>query len=195
MNNIIETWAQGYFVDQPQYRHWSAEAKADANCEEARNVRPSPTGNAICRTSHPDAAEWIAQRLNLAAKLEALANKLHTAEAMNDRKEWIACIDAIYRTAHTKATGETKMGREVRRVPLSAMTHTQCEGCGGINCQVYEPTPGEIVEYEAELAEAKEAYSKPPCQECGAMTPEEAETKCRCGGDKDDCHGCKLWPD
>lgn len=37
--------------------------------------------------------------------------------------------------------------------------------------------------------------SKPPCQECGAMTPEEAATKCHCGGDKDDCHGCHLWPD
>lgn len=42
---------------------------------------------------------------------------------------------------------------------------------------------------------AAEAYSKPPCQECGAMTPEEAETRCHCGGDKDDCHGTKLWPD
>lgn len=37
--------------------------------------------------------------------------------------------------------------------------------------------------------------SKPPCQECGAMTPEEAETKCICAGDKDDCHGCHLWLD
>mgnify|MGYP003618153897 CR=1 FL=1 len=34
------------------------------------------------------------------AKLEALANKLHTAEAAKDQREWIACIDAIYRTAH-----------------------------------------------------------------------------------------------
>lgn len=37
--------------------------------------------------------------------------------------------------------------------------------------------------------------SKPPCDECGAMTSEEAETKCNCAGDKDDCHGCKLWSD
>jgi hypothetical protein len=35
----------------------------------------------------------------------------------------------------------------------------------------------------------------PPCQECGAMTRQEAETRCRCAGDKDDCHGCDLWPD
>jgi hypothetical protein len=37
--------------------------------------------------------------------------------------------------------------------------------------------------------------TKPPCQECGAMTPEESESKCICAGDKDDCHGCHLWPD
>lgn len=103
MNDTIETWAQGYFVDQTQYRHWSAEAKADANCKEALNVRPSSTGNAICRTFDPAAAEWIAERLNMAAKLEALANKLHTAEVMKDQKEWVACLDAIYRTAHLPA--------------------------------------------------------------------------------------------
>lgn len=34
----------------------------------------------------------------------------------------------------------------------------------------------------------------PPCLECGAMTEIEAETKCNCGGDKDHCHGCELWP-
>jgi hypothetical protein len=37
--------------------------------------------------------------------------------------------------------------------------------------------------------------STPPCLECGAMTPEEASTKCICAGDKDSCHGCDLWPD
>ena len=100
MNNTIETWAQGYFVDQPQYHHWSDEAKAEANRQDALLVRPGPTDNAICHAYDPDAAEWIAQRLNMAAKLEALANKLRTAEAMKDQKEWIACIDAIYRAAH-----------------------------------------------------------------------------------------------
>ncbi len=35
----------------------------------------------------------------------------------------------------------------------------------------------------------------PPCEECGAMTPQEAATRCHCSGDKDDCHGCDLWPD
>jgi hypothetical protein len=27
------------------------------------------------------------------------------------------------------------------------------------------------------------------------MTRQEAETRCRCAGDKDDCHGCDPWPD
>ncbi len=36
--------------------------------------------------------------------------------------------------------------------------------------------------------------SKPPCLECGAVTLLEANDKCLCGGDKDDCHGCELWP-
>ena len=121
MNNTIETWAHGYFVDQPQYHNWSAEAKADANRHEALLVRPGPTDNAICQAYSPDAAEWIAQRLNMAAKLEALANKLRTAEAMNDQKEWIACIDAIYRAAHlppnVKVTGSPALSASPRGLP------------------------------------------------------------------------------
>ena len=33
------------------------------------------------------------------------------------------------------------------------------------------------------------------CCECGALTKEEAEVKCLCDGDKDDCHGLRIWPD
>ena len=43
--------------------------------------------------------------------------------------------------------------------------------------------------------ESDARYYEPPCLECGAKTPEEAETLCRCGGDKDSCHGTTLWPD
>ena len=32
------------------------------------------------------------------------------------------------------------------------------------------------------------------CAECGAKNEQEAETKCICLGDHDDCHGCKVWP-
>jgi hypothetical protein len=35
----------------------------------------------------------------------------------------------------------------------------------------------------------------PPCEECGAMTAKESETRCHGSGDKDTCHGCDLWPD
>lgn len=63
----------------------------------------------------------------------------------------------------------------------------------GDGCHICNPKLA--AELEAEMRAAEEAYSKPPCQECGALTPEEAETKCRCGGDKDHCHGSDLWPD
>lgn len=46
---------------------------------------------------------------------------------------------------------------------------------------------------EIDAVEAK--MKNPPCVECGAMTQDEAATKCHCSGDKDDCHGCQLWPD
>lgn len=48
---------------------------------------------------------------------------------------------------------------------------------------------------DADIQQHEQERQKPPCQECGAMTQEEAHGLCRCGGDKDDCHGCQLWPD
>lgn len=66
----------------------------------------------------------------------------------------------------------------------SLRTRVVGDGCAVCN-------PALAAELEAENARWKE----PPCLECGAMTPEEAETKCRCSGDKDHCHGCELWPD
>ena len=39
-----------------------------------------------------------------------------------------------------------------------------------------------------------ERYKVAPCLECGANSREEGETMCYCSGDKDDCHGCSLWP-
>ncbi len=34
-------------------------------------------------------------------------------------------------------------GRVTWRGPMSALTHTQCESCGGINCQCAEPYPAD----------------------------------------------------
>lgn len=53
----------------------------------------------------------------------------------------------------------------------------------------------ELVALKREIDRHDEAIKAPPCVECGAMTAEEAGTRCRCAGDKDDCHGCSLWPD
>lgn len=66
-----------------------------------------------------------------------------------------------------------------------------CEGqneCPGCN-------PNEAIKMAAEIATADERAKHPPCMECGATTAKEAETMCHCSGDKDDCHGCQLWPD
>lgn len=52
----------------------------------------------------------------------------------------------------------------------------------------------ELVSLKREIRAAEEAWKSPPCQECGAMTEDEASEKCRCSGDRDDCHGCSLWP-
>jgi len=70
-------WRQGRFVDSPKYKDWSDGDKRRADFRERLCVRPSPTGNAICSCGTPADAAWIAERLNLAAKLEALvANPL-----------------------------------------------------------------------------------------------------------------------
>ncbi len=70
--NDIKTWKQGYFVDQRQYDNWTQEQKNNANDVEKHLVRPTPTGNAICKCPYPQDAEWIASRLNLASILEQM---------------------------------------------------------------------------------------------------------------------------
>lgn len=50
-------------------------------------------------------------------------------------------------------------------------------------------------EYWRDMVEADERRKSPPCLECGAETVEDAEHMCLCGGDRDHCHGCDLWPD
>lgn len=70
-------WLQGHFIDGPEYRHMGAHWKERHTEHERLLVRPSPKGNAICTATDPETAAWIAERLNLAAKLEAqlAANK------------------------------------------------------------------------------------------------------------------------
>ncbi len=51
----------------------------------------------------------------------------------------------------------------------------------------------DLVALKIEIDRDVERRKVPPCMECGAETPEQAETMCHCGGDKDDCHGSRLW--
>lgn len=48
---------------------------------------------------------------------------------------------------------------------------------------------------EVASAELLALSTNPPCRECGAMTEDEANTKCICAGDKDSCAGCAIWGD
>jgi len=39
-----------------------------------------------------------------------------------------------------------------------------------------------------------DAWSKPPCQQCGAMTADEALSRCMGSRAEGGCHGNELWP-
>ncbi len=73
MNNECHTWTQGRFIDSNHYKHWSKEQKEKADSDEKLLVRPSPKESAICMCNTPNEAAWIAQRLNLASRLEQLS--------------------------------------------------------------------------------------------------------------------------
>ena len=79
-------WQQGRFVDQTQYRNWPEEQKKKANTQESFLVRPSPLGNAICKCNYPEDAQWVAGRLNLAAKLEGQTTQLEAELAEAQRR-------------------------------------------------------------------------------------------------------------
>ena len=59
----------------------------------------------------------------------------------------------------------------------------------GDGCEHCNPELAAMI--TADNARRKQA----PCMECGANNQKEAETMCRCSGDKDDCHDCELWLD
>jgi hypothetical protein len=69
--NLVSTWRQGAFVDQRQYAGWTDKQKEVADLQEKCLVRPTPLGNAVCITTNPDDAKWIAERLNMAVKLQS----------------------------------------------------------------------------------------------------------------------------
>lgn len=107
MNNLINTWVQGHFIDGHRYSDWTIEEKLKAEAQERLLVRPSPFGNYICQCSTPDAAEWIAKRLNLAADLERQLlvisaslfksenQKYENYDSWLSELEALACLDEI----------------------------------------------------------------------------------------------------
>lgn len=70
MDNKHQGWARGTFVDGPRYAREAKEWKDEQRSREALLVRPAPLENAICQAVTPEAAKWIARRLNLAAAAE-----------------------------------------------------------------------------------------------------------------------------
>jgi hypothetical protein len=80
MRNDHKQWQQGFFVDGHQYDRWTDEEKRAANTQEKFLVRPYPKGNAICLAQSPEEANWIAQRLNLAAVLEEMTYNFATGK-------------------------------------------------------------------------------------------------------------------
>lgn len=92
--NLIQTWQQGQFVDQSQYTNMGEIWKDERRKEEAHMVRPAPTDNAVCWCPKPEDAAWIAQRLNLAAKLEQMTYDYATGKT--DGSEIVALVrDAV----------------------------------------------------------------------------------------------------
>lgn len=70
--NSIRTWAKGYFIDKTKYSFMPDEWKDEQRQIERCLVRPDMLANAICQCPNPEDAKWVAQRLNLASKLEQL---------------------------------------------------------------------------------------------------------------------------
>jgi hypothetical protein len=78
--NHIQTWQQGQFIDQQKYDCMGEFWKDEKRKDEAHLVRPEPTGNAVCWCPDPRHAGWIAQRLNLASKLEQMTYDFATGK-------------------------------------------------------------------------------------------------------------------
>jgi hypothetical protein len=60
---------------------------------------------------------------------------------------------------------------------------------------IWETSDGIDLDFCRECCGSGRDLKAPPCMECGAMTLEEADNKCKCAGDKDWCYGCQLWPE
>lgn len=127
----------------------------------------------------------------LASAIYATANQFdaHRGELPAGYEDWADEIARDLR-AHVEAARRLQPAR-VTDGWVSPFGSCICNGmnqCPGCN-------PNEAIKMAAGIAAADERAKNPPCMECGARTAKEAETMCHCSGDKDDCHGCQLWPD
>lgn len=78
--NDIQTWQQGRYAPEGR-RPVTVEAAANFERDESHLVRPGLRQNAICHCPRPDDAVWIAQRLNLASRLEQMAYDFATGKS------------------------------------------------------------------------------------------------------------------
>lgn len=88
--NLIQTWQQGQFIDQTEYKDMGALWKDEQRKKEAHMVRPGLADNAICWCPNPTDAAWISQRLNLASKLEQMTYDYATGKT--DGSEIVAMV-------------------------------------------------------------------------------------------------------
>lgn len=80
MDNKIESWRQGRFISMRKYSKMGEEWVKQQEIRESTLVRPSATGNPILQAASPEIAIWVAERLNLAAKLEKKIKEILTSK-------------------------------------------------------------------------------------------------------------------
>lgn len=102
MNNQHTNWVRSRFVDQPQYRRWTKEMKEQRDRDERRQVKDHELGNAIAVCFTPEQAEWIASRLNLAAKLEQMTYDFATGKT--DGRELVEFVHSNAQLNHEETT-------------------------------------------------------------------------------------------
>jgi hypothetical protein len=65
-----ETWRQDCFIESERTAWWTDDAKEDARRSAKYRVVLAKENTALCVAGSPEQAIWIAERLNLAERLE-----------------------------------------------------------------------------------------------------------------------------
>lgn len=96
--------------------------------------------------------------------------------------------DAANDALTAKAAAPAPVARPIWVSPFGSCVCGDEYACPGCN-------PNAAIELAQAIATNDERRKHAPCMECGAVDSKDAESKCHCSGDKDDCHGVELWPD